>query len=517
MTPNSQKVWVNTAVFGTFFLLFLHAIEDPDIWFHMTIGRAVFEQGAIPAQEFFVFTRLGEASEYHEWGFGLIYHIVHQLIGINGIILFNALLGALTVLIIFLTVRSRDLSVAISLCAALVGYWLLEFRFVQRPENFLYLSIVGTLYLLERFRQQSDWRFLIAIPVIGFLLAQIHPSVALLILVIGTYFVQAIAQKKPEKIQALQLGLVIILTLLFSLLNPYGLDQLILPIKFSLQDEFLQGFTEFLPALSTTHAYRFITALVIITFSLVGIRKKFSLAEWILLIAFSYLAYQHARNIALLGTVIALPFATALSKSIKSPRHAQIIAACIFAIVSFDAARFHRFKLDINPIYATVSGAETVAKYSKSSNILNFYHLGNYLAWRLGGTHKVIIDGRNFQDNKSLKLHDSLLSANTGWQYALFRYDIDSIVTPVTLPYSGDFIPLVFELIHDPQWALLNREPAGVVFIRRDRVSKNTQTLSERDLWLQAKSELLRNLEDYPDSESSKKSLNRVEEYLTKH
>lgn len=511
-STSSQKL--NAVIFGLFFVLFLRAIEDPDIWFHMTIGRAVLDLWTVPVEEFYVFTRLGDASEFHEWGFGVIYQLVYELAGTTGIIIFNALIGAATVLMLFLTTRLRNTSIAAALTAIAIGFWLMEFRFVQRPENFLYLAIAATIYILARYLQQSDWRYLIALPFIGLLLSQIHPSVIMLGLVIGTYLVEALFRRNRNMTQVYQLAFVIIASLLVSLINPYGLEQLILPIKFSLQSGFLQSFTEFLPSLSTAYAYRFIIALLIVIFSVSGLRKRFSLAEWLMLIAFSYLAYQHVRDIALLGLALVLPLATAIEATINQGKYKNILAAIILVLVAVDAERAHRLTLDIDPMMAPVSGAETIAQYSLSPNILNFYHLGNYLAWRLGDTHKVIIDGRNFQDNKSLKLHDSLLSAKPGWENTLNQYDIDSIVTPATLPYSGNFIPLAFELVRNSRWVMLSRETAGVTFIRRDRVPADIKGLPERDLWLQAKTELSTNLDWYPESESSLKNMKRVENYL---
>jgi len=517
MIFDHQNRWANLAIFGIFFVLFLHAIEDPDIWFHMTIGRAVLELNAIPTQEFYVFTRLGDAAEFHEWGFGLIYELVFKALGVNGIIIFNALIGALTVFILYLIVRNRGSSIAISFSVAIIGFWLMEFRFVERPENFLYLAIVITLYCIDRFHQRADWRYLCGIPFVGLALSQIHPSVILLGLVTGTYLVEAIARKQPDFKRATLLGLTIIATLLLSLLNPYGLEQLILPIKFSLNEEFLQSFTEFFPALSTEFAYRFVIALVLILFSLSGLRKRFSLAEWIMLLAFIYLSYKHVRDIPLLGIALVFPLATALETVKLSTRYQALIAVFLLIIISYDSTRFHNLSFEIDPSMASISGAEIVAQYSNGPNILNFYHLGNYLAWRLYGTHKVIIDGRNYRDNKSLQLHDALLSAVPGWEQVLWRYNIDAVVTPATLPFSGDFIPLAFELIQDSRWVMLNREPAGVVFIRRDRVPQNVAVLPERELWLQAKKELTRTLTAYPDNTSSQKSMKQVMDYLQKH
>ena len=483
----------------------------------MTIGRAILEQGRIPSEEFYIFTRLGDAARFHEWGFGLIYQLIFELANLNGIIIFNALTGALTVFVLFLVVRQRVTSLAVALSVAAIGFWLMEFRFVQRPENFLYLAVATTLYLIELYRRQGNWRFLCAIPFLGLALSQIHPSAIMIVLVTGTYFIEAIARSQPNIKQAYQLGLVIVFTFALSLINPYGIEQIILPIKFSLGSEFLQNFTEFFPSMTTVYSYRFIIAILLVLFSLTPLHKRFSLAECLILIAFSYLAYQHVRDLALLGIALALPLATTLEFYLKSISYRRMTAIFILIFVAVDSARFHRLSFDIDPSMSALSGAETVAQYSRSSNILNFYHLGNYLAWRLYGTHKVIIDGRNFQDNKSIKLHDALLSAVPGWQKSLQRYDIDAVVTPATLPYSGDFIPLAFELIKNSDWVMMNNEPAGVVFIRRDRVPGKTAVLPERELWLQARSELIKNLSAYPTSESSLKNLKIVEAYLNKN
>lgn len=517
MTFKNTTQWTNVAIFSLFFVLFLHAIEDPDIWFHMTIGRAVLDMGAIPTKEFYVFTRLGDPASFHEWGFGLIYQLVYSALGLHGIIMFNALIGALTVFILFLTVRNRGASVPIALITGAIAFWLMEFRFVERPENFLYLALAATLYFVNQYHQTNDWRYLCAIPVIGLLLSQIHPSVILLILVVGTHLVEAIVRKIPDLRRASVLGLTIIATALLSLANPYGLEQLILPIKFSMDNEFLQSFTEFFSAMSTEFAYRFVIALGFGIFSLSGVFKRFSLAEWIILLAFSYLAYKHVRDIPLLGIALVLPLATALDRHLHSTRHQSILAVILISAFAIDSTRFHNLSFEIDPTLAPITGAETVAQYSQSPNILNFYHLGNYLAWRLYGTHRVIIDGRNYKDNKSIQLHDALLSAAPGWQRSLWRYDIDAVVTPATLPYSGNFVPLAFKLIQNSGWVMLSRETAGVVFIRRDRVPQNVAILPERELWLQATEELHRTLQAYPESVTSQKSMETVKAYLDKH
>lgn len=509
--------WIDVGIFGLFFVLFLHAIEDPDIWFHLTIGRAVLEQGGLPAQEFYVFTRLGQPAEFHEWGFGLFYQLVQQAGGLGGMIIINALLGAATIFLLYRVARNRGISLLAALTAATVGLWLMEFRFVQRPENLLYLALASTLYCTERYRATADWRQLLPIPLIGLLLAQMHPSVFMLGLVLGTYLTEALVRHRPNWRQATPLALTLIATLALSLLNPYGLAQLILPLKFATETELLDSINEFLPALSTVYADHFVAGIVLGLLALTGIKRRFSLAEWLMLVAFALLAFQHVRNIALLGLALVGPLATALERLFERlrgsaeqwPRWPAALTTGVVLLVAVDVLASHRLSWDIEPTSAPVAGAEIVAQQTPPGNILNFYHLGNYLAWRLAGTHQVIIDGRNFRNNPALTLHDNLLLASRGWQRQLDRYAIVAVITPATLPYSGDFIPLAFELAKTPGWTLAGREPAGLVFIRGEKRARRN-CAAEQAVWQQAEEELSDNLTSYPDSESSRRALSKT-------
>lgn len=508
--------WFNVGIFFIFFLLFLHAVEDPDIWFHMNVGRAVLDQGTVPSEEFYIFTRLGQPSEFHEWGFGLVYHFVYSVLGVPGMVGLNALLGSLTVFLLYVASVNRGFSVEASLIGALLSFWLVEFRFVQRPETLLYLSIAFTIFAMEKYRGNLDWRWLGIIPAATFFLSQGHPSAIMVVFVTGAYLVEVFVKRPFSQKIIFQLTATIILALVVSVINPYGYHQTILPFIFSLQDELLNSLVEFLPALSTEYAFRFVVAICVAVLSLAIIWRRAALAEWVIIIVFAYLAFKHARNIALLGIVLALPVASAFNAflaRIKNKKLTWSAVATCFLLISFDALSVHRLRIDIDPISAPVKGADIVSQLTHSGNILNFMAHGNYLAWRLSGTHKVLVDGRNFNVNDSLIMHDDLLSARGNWQRILDNKKIVAIVTPATLPYSGDFVPLVYQLANHPQWALVMREPAGLTFVRRN-LAPLQNVLGEQEVWLQAHEELENNLNYYPDSDSTRESIFIVSQKL---
>jgi hypothetical protein len=336
--------------------------------------------------------------------------------------------------------------------------------------------------------------------------------------------VEQVAKRQPDWRRAGQIAAAMLVTTLVSMLNPYGVDQFILPVTFMLEEGLLASISEFLPALSTEYAPRFLVGVGLAIFALVGVRRRFALAEWLMLVAFIFLAYQHARNITLIGVVLVLPLATALDRLLQQ-RSRQIVAAALLVLcVAIDAGRLHRLSFDVEPWTAPMQSAETIAQLAPSGNLLNFYHLGNYLAWRLKDSHRVLIDGRNFRDNLSLSLHDRILSASRGWDLLLDKYAIVAAVLPATLPYSGDFVPLAQELVQHPDWVLLGREGAGLLFVRRSIYQRNaphvaidSAPLPPIQLWLQARDELRFNLSVYPESQSSRRSLQIVEQRLLEY
>jgi hypothetical protein len=62
--------------FGLVGISLLRKLFDPDVWFHMVVGREVIRRMGIPPYEFYILPRLGEPGEFHEWGFGVLYYLI---------------------------------------------------------------------------------------------------------------------------------------------------------------------------------------------------------------------------------------------------------------------------------------------------------------------------------------------------------------------------------------------------------------------------------------------------------
>ena len=146
--------------------------------------------------------------------------------------------------------------------------------------------------------------------------------------------------------------------------------------------------------------------------------------------------------------------------------------------------------------------AQLLKHFAAQGNILNFFHLGGYLAWELG--RPVFVDGNTVYE--AVEIHDAIFRADTGWQNVIQLFNIQAIVTPVTLGFSGQIIPLLTVLENDSNWILVGQEKAGLIFVRNTG-QEGIVPLSKEVIWHQAIEELDDTVKLYPKSKEAYLSL----------
>ena len=160
----NERAWrlLEAALFIALTALLLRQIEDPDIWYHLSIGRAIFTTGGIPEFEFLVFPNAGWPGEFHEWGFGLVQFLAHEPAGFWGMSLVNALLASGTVFLLYRSVRSAGVPSSCHWLALLAAVGWPGTRLVYRSELVLHLACAARIWLLGRYLCRRDWRPLIS-------------------------------------------------------------------------------------------------------------------------------------------------------------------------------------------------------------------------------------------------------------------------------------------------------------------------------------------------------------------
>ncbi len=506
-----RSIFIRCALFLLIGASLLRKLFDPDIWFHMIVGREVVRQMHIPDYEFYILPRLGEPGEFHEWGFGVFYYLVEHYSGYAGMAIANAAVGCGILLCLYLAAQSKTKTEWWqSLPVMVLALWVIEPRLNFRPETLLYLLLAAEIYLLENYLAQNKLAWLFPLPVLSWLLNLCHPSAIFLIGVFGMYSLHAVFTAAEKVKTAGTLGVIGLVMAASSTLNPYGAHQLLMPFYALANDELIKSVNEFLPVLQTVYAPYFITIAAVGAIAILFSPQR-RLVDFLLFFTFAILAFRYARNIALLGIVTYVPISNTFNTWVirltkTGPRKVFIalVSICVGLAGITKIGGSSVWGIGIDDEFTPYKNAQLLKRFATQGNILNFYHLGSYLAWEL--ERPVFVDGKNYGTNKAVALHDDIFMARQGWQNVVEAYNIQAIVTPVTLTFSGEIIPLVAVLENDQDWVVVGQEKSSLLFVKY-RGEEGISPLPKEIIWQQAIEELNNTIQSYPDSKEVYRSL----------
>ncbi|MCZ6651239.1 MAG: hypothetical protein O7D35_11290, partial [Acidobacteria bacterium] len=147
-------IWGGLALILLFLGVSITPLTNNDIWLHMANGRWILEHGQVPLADPYSFSAAGHRFHAHEWLAGVIFHLVHLLSGVNGLILFKTALGG-TALALAMTAAhrlgARPVSLAVS---TLITLAVVNSRFLERPEMFSFVFTALYVLILARDHQR---------------------------------------------------------------------------------------------------------------------------------------------------------------------------------------------------------------------------------------------------------------------------------------------------------------------------------------------------------------------------
>jgi len=491
-------------IFFALLLFFWRPIEDYDIWFYMVSGREVAATGKIPDTMFYLLPLLGEPATFIEWGFGLLYHWAYVLGGYAGMTALNAVSGAATLLLAYrAAIDKREwLHPAALLALALVAWWITA-RINYRAETALLLSMAASLFALERFAGKGNWRWLVMIPIAGWLLIQLHPSVVFLMPILGAYAIEFFffPPNGCTNINAIsKLFVTGIATLLLACLNPYGWHTVALPFSVLFSGKnMMADITEYLPVMDTDYASSFVMMAALGISAMIFQRER-RISSSLLTILFGTLTFLYVRNIGLFALFLLGPLVRSglrVPPEKLSPHLQHVGAGAVLAALFILPLWQGKLGTGIKPGVFPEMSAAYLKQHLQGGNVLNFYDYGGFLAWALGPRFMVFVDGHDTGTNRAVQLHDAIFRADPGWENIVANYRIDAIFTPTIMQFSDRVIPLVEQLYASDEWRLVLREQSGLLFLRADLVTGNA--LDKKLVWEQMIDETQRELRKYPD------------------
>jgi hypothetical protein len=149
------------ALYLLFFLvvgvLFLHPINAGDFFHHLNTGRYIIQHWQLPYNDDLSFTAYGKPWVAYAWGSGLLFYVIVQLFGYQGISVLFALLGSLAGVFMFMTLKRLKIETNLALIFTLLACSLISVRWPTRPEVLGPFFVTALLFLLAG-KKELSWR-----------------------------------------------------------------------------------------------------------------------------------------------------------------------------------------------------------------------------------------------------------------------------------------------------------------------------------------------------------------------
>lgn len=489
-----------TALLYALFTLYTHPIGvGDDLWWHITSGRWIWENGSLHASDPFAFTTgapdLRQSLILNGYWLGQIwYYLTYQLTGFGGVVFCNALLFTAINLVIYLLFRHYGTDRTVSLILLVpVGLCLYMFA-VIRPQNFTILNAVLLFYLLEFGRKRLKEKETISpyslscfifVPLLMLAWANLHRGFILGYAIMGTYLIGETLStfiKRQDALtrrQLINLAFCIGTALAASLINPHMHKPLLFELseinfeahRFIFEFQPLGKFLEIPITRYHNYYYGTIAAGVICALLMLASWRTVRPAHLLLIaglaVKASVIRFSIFFNLFTLIFIAAYrptSIPNGLNRWLLPANKAAAITLIAYLLYD-NGGNFPRYVQ--NPI--RTGYPDQAIEFLKNNqlhtgNLLNLDAWGGYLAWKLYPEGKVFIDTR-FID---LDVYEKYISVTRVKDFSpVAEYGVDRFMIMRTLYQRNAPNPLFEMLSRHPRWRIAYADKLAVILVRR--------------------------------------------------
>ena len=487
-------------------------LGNRDIGFHVATGRAIDLLGRVPRTNVLSFTNPDHPWILHQWIPAYLFHRLDVALGTVGLVTLKAAVVFATFAVLWLALRRR---------AGTRGAALLWFafaastafpRFLVRPYIFSMLGLAiflwGLTFAPAAGARLRDWRpFLVITTAAAALTSILHAGFVYLWIValawaagIGLDALRDRADparwQRVGLVGAWLLGMAAASAALLTLANPYGVEVLLLPFRFSTNAWFHMHLAEyrpppFLPALFPgLWGSLALGAAALVGSALVRARRGTLGGDHVFGLlafgAFSTLVLKHQRIVypyALVAAFVAVPWTDDLLGILRGTRVRQVAVGLLAAAAAVLAAwSFHLWATHGSPGFG-------LDKRQYPTRLLAFVRANDlpdptFVSDAWGGTWlwEFYPERRTFVDNRLEAypfefykgVYQSIRYGEPGWKEKLEAYGVKTAVLKYGTPWEIHFIegrPSVRQLmLEDDEWRMVYWDDHGQIFVRRDAV-----------------------------------------------
>lgn len=474
------------------FLMATYKIGDYDTWYYLAAGRHIAQTGSLVHDEPFAYTVPGTPWHTQTWLSSVLFFSSYSAAGIDGLILFNALLVAGVFLLVFLNMRlfsDREADLPLALALTLVAAFSARFRFMVRPHILEFLCLAGMFYLLNRHRLRGGLGVYL-VPLLQVLWVNSHGSHILglvlpLLYATGSFLQGRFSTLPHERAAQNRLAgrflLVFAACVAATFLNPSTYKAFIFPFTIVGQSAYMKGIGEWTPlrlvhftgySLSYLWGFLFLALLALIGFA--RRRRPPDIVGVLLFLFFLVEAIRGIRLTAEFGIAISVVAFKNLAGVLPESKRAAaryapivVILALLLAVpplVFFGST--YAFGLGVKENKFPIEAVKFIKEHGISGTMFNSFAYGDYLCWAVAPERKVFIHGRNdIFPEELFNRHTLAETSPEEWEKAVGRYGFTYAIIQYYSGYSSGRGPSR-HLTANPEWVPVYWDPAAVIYLR---------------------------------------------------
>lgn len=477
---------------------------DFDLWWHLRTGRLIVEERSIPTADPFTFTAEGRPWVTHEWLAEVLFYGVHELGGIDALVLMKAVIAALALLLSAAAGlsddgRSRLAAAAVGVLAAAP---LLQPRAFVRPHMLTALLLGAVLLCLRReaVTRQRVWRA--ALLPIFLLWANLHSGFVLGLGLVALFWigeawesggrdlrgggrpVDRRARNAAVWLKLRSRGSWFAALLAVGLVNPHLHRAFLYPFDLMARREVREAIVElrsiFHPAYADALFLKALAAAAVIMLALVWSERR--CVHWSMVLPgalFAGLAVNNLRGVSEFAVMVPAFMAVHGGVFARRPAWSRAVSLAVILLAAAGGAAALRWGVPMgaDPPRRIALGHErdnlpdAATRFLRDAappgRVFNLLAFGGWFIHELWPDRRVYIDGRlDVFPPGFLAAYQTLMRTSDGWDRAVAQYDIAFAV----VNYAADPLRdagLRARLRSDPEWVVVCFADNLVVYARR--------------------------------------------------
>jgi len=457
---------------------------DGDTARHLRHGETILSTGHLIHADSFSFTKPGAPFVGFEYGSQVLLAGAHRLGGLAGVVIWSALLIALTYALLTRFLLRRGVEPGFAYLVVTVGAVLSSMHWAARPHLVTQLLVVILLDLLDRKEGPLWWQ----VGLLFVVWANLHGGFLFGLILIGLFAAGHLAaallgaaDRTASLARARALGIALLIGAAASFVNPYGASLPLHVVGFFGQDFIQQATSEFqAPGFRDLGTRLFLLALLGGVAGLAWVRERIALQHLVVMLALTAFALMARRNIALWALtalpLLAVHFDAAarhlpepprFRKSFAETKHGSTwpwVAAATAPLLALALLQGRVGTLQLVPsaFRPATFPVEAMAKARAAKldgRIFTQFTWGGYqlYAWP---EQKVFIDGgTDFYGEDLLKDYLNIWTLQPGWRERLAEWDISVAILPGRSPLAN-------QLVREPGWGEWYRDSTALILVR---------------------------------------------------